>query len=222
MRHGDDGTNARPGWRVWVAIAVGGAVGTGLRLLADLTIAAPWALILVNALGAATLLVLVLAVWPRTPHAPRWLRDGVGTGVLGAFTTLSALSLAFVAPVSVAGAASAGVFAAAVGAGVLGTLLRQGAVLATARVRFPVGVLVVNVLGSLIAGLALGALLRGELDPAAAVVVIAGGCGGLTTFSTVVADTVRAWLAGRPAVALLIAAANLVLGAAAAWVGLHA
>src|SRR5690606_18559585 len=113
------------------------------------------------------------------------------------------------------------VFAAAVGAGVLGTLLRHGAVLATAGVRFPLGVLVVNVLGSLVAGLALARLLRGELDPGLAVIVIAGGCGGLTTFSTVVADAVRAWLARRRGTALAILIANLALGAAAAWAGLH-
>ncbi len=221
MRTGGDGTNASTAAAAWLAVAVGGALGTGLRLLADVVVPAPWALILVNSLGAAALVVLVLGVWPRNPRAPRWLREGLGTGVLGAFTTLSAVSLAFVAPVEAHAAAGPAVFAAAVGAGVLGTLLRHGAVLATARAGFPLGVLAVNILGSLIAGLALARLLRGELDPGLAVIVIAGGCGGLTTFSTVVADTVRAWLARRRWRALIILAANLALGAAAAWAGLH-
>jgi len=216
--------NAGPAPVGWLAIAVGGAVGTGLRLLADATVPAPWALVLVNALGSIALLGLLLGVWPRQPNAPAWLREGLGTGVLGAFTTLSAVSLAIVTPAAVPAAATAGpgMLAAAVGAGAVGTLLRAGAMAATARLRLPVGVLLANVLGSCIAGLALAGLLRGTLEPGLVVVLIAGACGGLTTFSTVIADTVRAWLSGRRWLAVAVLVANFALGAGAAWIGLHA
>lgn len=223
-------TNARPGWTSWIAIAVGGAVGTGLRLLAEQTLLFPLGLALVNTLGAIALLVLLLGVWPRAPRAPRWLRDGLGIGVLGAFTTLSGVSLAFAAPGPTLHIGGPMLLAATIAAGVVGTLLRHGAVLATVRLRprlaaplgVPLGILLVNVVGSLIAGLTLGALLGGRLDPGVAVIVIAGACGGLTTFSTVIAEAVRSWLAGRPWSSLLIIAANLALGAAAAVIGLHA
>lgn len=204
------------------AVAVGGALGTGLRLLADMSLPQPWGLIVVNALGSAALLVLVLGVWPRTPHAPRWLRDGLGPGLLGAFTTLSGVSLAMVAATPMPHLDAPLVAAAAIAAGMLGTLLRYAAILATGRWRFPVGVLLVNIVGSLLAGVALGALVRGTIEPGVALVIIAGGCGGLTTLSTVVADAVRAWIAERRWSAFLILVANPLLGAAAAWIGLHA
>ena len=208
----------------WLAIAVGGTLGTALRLLVDASVPAPWALVLVNAVGSAALLLLLLGVWPRRPGTPTWVREGLGTGVLGAFTTLSALSLVIATPTAVPTVATAGpvLVAATVGAGAVGTLLRAGAIAATARLRLPIGVLLANAVGSLIAGLTLAGLLRGVIDPGLAVVLVAGGCGGLTTFSTVVADTVRTWLGGRRGVAVGILVANVALGAGAAWLGLHA
>ena len=53
------------------AVLVGGFLGTGLRLGADL-------------------LVPVARVWPAVPG---WVRGGLGTGLLGSFTTFSAVVL---------------------------------------------------------------------------------------------------------------------------------
>ena len=81
-----------------VAVFVGGLVGTSLRLLIDLTLAHDldeFALstLLVNTVGAFVLGVLVAALWPRVPG---WVRAGLGPGILGSFTTFSALAVSVV------------------------------------------------------------------------------------------------------------------------------
>lgn len=80
------------------AVAAGGAVGTLLRAAADAALphaptgfAAPT--LLVNVIGAAVLGVLV--GW-ASPRVPGWARAGLGSGVLGAFTTYSAFAVSVV------------------------------------------------------------------------------------------------------------------------------
>lgn len=82
-----------------VAVLVGGLIGTSLRLLIDLALAHDldeFALgtLLVNTLGAFALGLLVAALWPRVPG---WVRAGLGPGILGSFTTFSALAVSVVA-----------------------------------------------------------------------------------------------------------------------------
>lgn len=84
------------------------------------------------------------------------------------------------------------------------------------RGRIPWGVLVVNVVGSFIAGLALGL----PLDPTAKLIVLTGFCGGLTTFSTVAVDTVQLVLAGKHRAAASSLSLNVALGIPAALLGL--
>jgi CrcB protein len=72
-------------------------------------------------------------------------------------------------------------------------------------------VLVVNVVGSAIAG-ALLALTSGD----ARLILLTGFCGGLTTFSTFGVETIQLLLGGRARVALASVLANLVLGVGAA------
>jgi CrcB protein len=76
----------------FVAVLIGGLVGTGLRLATASLIAPgsdfPWSTLLVNVVGSFALGFLVARVWPT---APSWLRAGLGTGVLGSFTTFSAV-----------------------------------------------------------------------------------------------------------------------------------
>jgi CrcB protein len=76
----------------FVAVLIGGLVGTGLRLAAASLVVPgsdfPWATLLVNVIGSFALGFLVARVWPTAPH---WLRAGLGTGVLGSFTTFSAV-----------------------------------------------------------------------------------------------------------------------------------
>lgn len=75
-----------------VAVVIGGILGTGLRLavseLVSPTSPFPWATLLINVVGSFVLGFLVAKVWPT---APAWLRAGLGTGLLGSFTTFSAV-----------------------------------------------------------------------------------------------------------------------------------
>lgn len=81
--------------RDYLAVAVGGLVGTGLRLVLDLSFPHadhefPVETLAVNLLGALALGWLVGGLWTR-PSTPTWLKAGLGPGVLGSFTTLSAV-----------------------------------------------------------------------------------------------------------------------------------
>jgi CrcB protein len=76
-----------------IAVIVGGLIGTGLRLAIDALLphaddGFPWSTLLINVAGSFTLGMLVSRVWPV---APVWLRAGLGAGLLGAFTTFSAV-----------------------------------------------------------------------------------------------------------------------------------
>lgn len=83
-----------------LAVAVGGAIGTAARAALEASLAEWWTLLGVNTLGCALLGVSVAAL----AGAPEWLRHGVGAGLLGGFTTFSAIAVASAA----AGAASDG------------------------------------------------------------------------------------------------------------------
>lgn len=98
-----------------------------------------------------------------------------------------------------------------VAAGALGALLRYAAARLGARSTWPWPVLAVNVVGSLIAGLA--------FHTDAALVVVTGFCGGLTTFSTLSVETIQLWLDGRRRAAATSIALNLALGISAATAG---
>ncbi len=76
---------------------VGGALGTALRLGIDLAVPSttfPVSTLVVNTIGAFALALLVARVWPV---APDWVRAGLGAGLLGSFTTFSAIALSVVA-----------------------------------------------------------------------------------------------------------------------------
>ena len=89
-------------WLSLLAVAIGGVLGTGARWGLDtlLPSATPGTLgvstVLVNVVGSFVLGLLVSAMWPR-PRVPLWLKAGVGTGVLGSFTTFSAVTVNVVA-----------------------------------------------------------------------------------------------------------------------------
>ena len=81
-----------------VAVVVGGALGTAARLAVDAVLphggaAFPVGTFLINLVGSFLLGLLVARVWPV---APEWLRAGLGPGLLGSFTTFSALALSAV------------------------------------------------------------------------------------------------------------------------------
>ncbi len=107
-------------------------------------------------------------------------------------------------------------------AGAVGAALRYGAstLIGRTRSRVPWAVLLVNVIGSLIGGVVLGLVQSGAIGTDARLVVLSGLAGGLTTFSTFSTETVQLALAGRWRAAALSVGANLLLGIAAAVLGL--
>lgn len=119
-----------------LAVLVGGAIGTSLRFAVDVVLphggtAFPVGTFLVNLVGSFVLAVLVARVW-RT--AVEWLRAGLGAGLLGSFTTFSALAVSAVEMTSVGVGAQAVIYVVAslvggITAAVLG--LRLGAPQAT-------------------------------------------------------------------------------------------
>lgn len=88
----------RISWKIWVAVAVGGLGGTEARYLLGILIPEsagtfPWTTLGINVAGSF-LLGWLTALWATGPREPRWLQAGLGPGLLGSFTTFSAVSLA--------------------------------------------------------------------------------------------------------------------------------
>ena len=87
------------------------------------------------------------------------------------------------------------------------------------RSGFPVPTLVVNVSGSALLGLLTGALLFGDLPASWFVVAGVGFCGGYTTFSTAMVETVRLVQTGDVRRALANAVGSVLATVAAAALG---
>ncbi|MFC7402790.1 CrcB family protein [Citricoccus sp. GCM10030269] len=91
-----------PGWPVVLAVAAGGAVGSLARwwltgmpgpMASDASPLLGWLVLgLVNLSGS--FLLGALGGWSSRRSAPRWLVSGLGVGVLGSYTSLSAVVLA--------------------------------------------------------------------------------------------------------------------------------
>lgn len=82
-----------------VAVFCGGIVGTALRwgidsLIPHTSDQFPASTLTVNVTGSFVLAYLVGGLWERP--LPHWLKVGVGPGVLGTFTTFSAVAIAVV------------------------------------------------------------------------------------------------------------------------------
>ena len=97
-RAGEAGVKrALPGWQVWTAVAVGGLAGSEARyLLTRLFPADPGAFdttILTINVAASAALGFLTSWWLLRPAVPFWLRAGLGPGLLGSFSTFSALAL---------------------------------------------------------------------------------------------------------------------------------
>lgn len=83
----------------WAAVAGGAVIGASARYGLDLAIphqlsGFPWSTFLINVVGSFALGYLAAAVWDRVPE---WVRAGLGAGVLGTFTTFSAVAVSTVA-----------------------------------------------------------------------------------------------------------------------------
>ena len=105
---------------------------------------------------------------------------------------------------------------AVLAAGALGSVLRYAAALLWASAVFPWGVLVVNVVGSAVAGASIGLADAGGIDPGVLLIIVTGLCGGLTTFSTLSVQTIQLVQDGHATRAALSCAANFTFGIGAA------
>lgn len=84
--------------RILLAVFVGGALGTAVRLGVDVIVVHhddqfPLSTLIVNVAGSFVLAILVSRLWPVTPA---WVRAGLGPGFLGGFTTFSAVMVSMV------------------------------------------------------------------------------------------------------------------------------
>lgn len=112
---------------------------------------------------------------------------------------------------------SPSVFLLAALAGGLGASIRYLVDVGVAKLtstRFPWGVMIINITGSLVLGIVVGVL------PGAAFIVGTGLLGGYTTFSTAMVDTVALWRDGERGASAFNAIGMLLLGLAAAFAGL--
>jgi len=87
-----------PGWRAWLAVAGGGLLGTELRYglglaFPDAAGMMPWTTLGINVAGSFVLAALT-TFWIARPRTAFWLRAGLGPGLLGSFTTFSAVVFA--------------------------------------------------------------------------------------------------------------------------------
>lgn len=105
--------------------------------------------------------------------------------------------------------------------GAVGAVARYGLAVAGLRLAgagVPLGTWVANAAGCLLIGLALP-LVRGD---DARLLVLVGGLGAFTTFSTYSAETVLLWETGRRGLAVANAAGSVVVGLLFVGVGLWA
>jgi CrcB protein len=107
-------------------------------------------------------------------------------------------------------------------AGAAGSVLRYAIGLAFARLplAFPLGTLLVNVLGAFLIGLFARWLSAPALDPAWRIAVTVGFCGGFTTFSTFSAELITMAQEGRLARAAAYVVVSVSLAVIATLLGL--
>lgn len=85
---------------------------------------------------------------------------------------------------------------------------------------FPVGTLLVNIVGSLVLGFVTGMSWYHGLGGSLSTVIAVGGCGGLTTWSSASWETVRLLGDGMPGRAILIGLGGLVAACLSAACGI--
>lgn len=107
--------------------------------------------------------------------------------------------------------------------GGLGSLCRYAlasAVSTRAHLSFPIGTLVVNVLGCIIIGIVARQLMNMQTDVMARAAIITGFCGGFTTFSTFSYETVGLITGGEWAKAALYVGASVIACVAGTAIGM--
>ena len=81
----------------FIAVFVGGLMGTAARFGLDTLMPhnsddMGWSTIIVNVVGSFALGMLTGTLWQKQT-TPAWIKAGLGAGVLGSFTTFSAVAL---------------------------------------------------------------------------------------------------------------------------------
>lgn len=107
--------------------------------------------------------------------------------------------------------------------GGLGALARFGLsqwIASLAAIRFPLGILICNLVGCLLIGYAVGQTSKNIPDWVGPFLII-GFLGGFTTFSTFASDSLNHFHAGEPHLALGNIVLSVVPGLAAVWLGLR-
>ena len=106
-----------------------------------------------------------------------------------------------------------------------GALLRHGAYVYIERRNrsiFPIPSLLVNLLGSFLIGLFISLGASGVIDRFGLELLVSGGCGSLTTFSSFSGDWLLLNRSGRKLLGLVYVALTLIFGLAFAAIGLAA
>lgn len=85
---------------------------------------------------------------------------------------------------------------------------------------FPWGTFTVNVFGSLLIGLLVGLVNRGNLSPEMKLLLVTGFCGGFTTFSTFASESFGMLKAGEVVLAAIYVGVSVVVGILAVWAGI--
>ncbi|MBU4465569.1 MAG: fluoride efflux transporter CrcB [Actinobacteria bacterium] len=106
------------------------------------------------------------------------------------------------------------------GAGAVCRFVLDGIVRSRVRARLPIGTILINVTGSLLLGLVVGAVSAGLLPHEVQLIVGVGFLGGYTTFSTASFETVRLVQERRWLGALMNGLGVIVVATAAAGLGL--
>lgn len=192
--------------RELAAVFAGGFVGAVARVgLAEAiphdTGRWPWATFVVNVVGAFLLAFFTTRLQERLPLSS-YRRPLLGTGFGGVRTTFSTLQVELLDRVmSVLAVVAIGIVG---GFGAISRFLLDGEVAGRVGRDFPYGTLTVNVLGSFILGVLVGAAVRGDAHDIAG----AGRLGSFTTFSTWALESHRLSEGGR----LRLGALNLADG----------
>lgn len=101
------------------------------------------------------------------------------------------------------------------GAGAVARFLVDAGVTARAAHAFALGILVVNISGTLLLGILVGASVHGDAER----LIATGLLGSYTTFSTWMLDSHRLAVGGRRRAAALNLVASVALGLLAVWIG---
>lgn len=86
-------------------------------------------------------------------------------------------------------------------------------------ISFPIGTLLINIVGSLLIGLFLGLFDKNLLSDSTRLLLVTGFCGGFTTFSAFSSENLNLILSGNWFTAISYSILSTVLGIAAVWLG---